>query len=223
MNRRLQHTLIVLALYFWGATAQAHVGFAPNNAYAGARYLATLNIPHGCEDVAGKHYDTVKIEVSIPAAFTSKESPVRPMDAVFGEAVLEKDAEGNVIKLIWTKTVGAKADDSHTYQVSFRGTLPKAPFTVLAFPTTQTCVSNITTAWQGEDAPSLKVLPVRALGWNKYTAQTEMSLEAIKMYFGDAYIVWYQNAAYSANPVTAGLIPTPLMSIPVGGEFWVKY
>lgn len=218
--RRVTNPLLIAAGLFSAASiANAHVSFVANNAYAGKSYVATANIPHGCEDEAGNKYDTLKIEMSIPAGFTS----VRPADATFGPASVEKDGEGNVTKLIWTKTAAAAESDDFLYQVTFRGTLPATALQSLVFTTVQTCAEGKTFAWQGTDAPSLKVLPTRSIGWNKYTAQTALDEATIKAYFADAQIVWSNGAAYSANSVTNGLITTQLTAIAQGADYWVKY
>lgn len=201
--------------------AHAHVSFGPNNAYAGKGYTATINVPHGCSDavVTTTHYDTIKVVVTIPIAMTK----VRPMDSVFGPATFEKDSNGNVTKLIWTKTTAALADDTHLYQFTFKGTLPDTPLKTLEFVTTQTCAGSSSKTWEGADVPKLYILPLRAPGWNKYTAQADIDLATITAFFSEAQIVWAGGAAYSANPVTAGLITAPLTTIPMGTEFWVKY
>lgn len=199
--------------------ADAHVSFVANNAYAGKSYIATANIPHGCSDTNGTQYDTVKVEISIPAGFTG----VRPQDSGFGPAAVEKDASGKVTKLIWTKSAAALPEDTHFYQLSFRGTLPNTPLQSLEFVTKQTCSGNTTKTWEGADVPALRILPARASGWNKYTAQTTINEVTIKAFFADAHIVWSNGAAYSANTVTAGLITNKLTTIPLGAEFWVKY
>jgi hypothetical protein len=215
----MKKTLIAAGLFSVASIANAHVSFVANNAYAGKSYVATANIPHGCEDDAGNKYDTIKIEMSIPAGFTS----VRPADATFGPASVEKDEAGNVTKMIWTKTAAAATSDDFLYQVTFRGTLPANALQSLAFTTTQTCAGDQSFTWEGTDAPALKVLPVRNSGWNKYTAQTALDEATIKAYFADAQIVWSNGAAYSANSVTNGLIITKLTSIAQGAEYWVKY
>jgi periplasmic copper chaperone A len=199
--------------------AQAHVSFVADNAYAGKSYIATATIPHGCEDLVGNKYDTLKIEISIPPEFTG----VRPADSAFGRASVEKDIDGNVTKLIWTKSAPELIEDSNFIQVSFRGTLPNAPLTTLELETTQTCAGATTKTWSGLDAPKLNILPARAPGWNKYTAQSPIDAAMLNTFFKDAAIVWYGSAAYSANPVTNGLISNKLTDIPLGADFWVKY
>lgn len=199
--------------------AHAHVSFVASNAYADTTYLATATVPHGCTDLAGTDYDTLRIEIEIPAGMTD----VRPADAVFGPVTIETDTNGAVTRLIWTKTAAALAGDTHLYQVSFRGRLPNMPLATLAFATTQICAGNTMKSWAGVDAPVLRVLPKRTPGWNKYTAQADVNEATIKAFFGDAQIVWSNGMAYSANPVTAGLIANPLTGIPAGMDYWVKY
>lgn len=202
---------------------QAHTSFvinATSNAFAGKSYAATLNAGHGCEDANGVKYDTERLEVEIPAEVTS----VRPMDAAWGTASVEKNDSGAVTKLIWTRTTTAHAEDSHLYRVQFSAKLPNTPMTTLAFRAVQFCNNGtVETAWEGLEAPTLKLLPTRTPGWNKYTAQADIDETTIKAFFADAYIVWSGNAAYSANAVTAGLITNVLTLIPAGAEFWVKY
>lgn len=219
-------TLTAAVAFSLGAieAAQAHTAFVVNassNAFAGKSYFATLNAGHGCEDAAGALYDTEKVTVEIPAGVTK----VRPMDADWGPAkVEEKDANGNVTKISWTRTAPAHTEDSYLYRASFTATLPNAPMTTLAFRAVQSCNGGqVETAWEGAEAPTLKLLPARTPGWNKFTAQANIDEATIKAFFADANIVWSGGAAYSANPVTAGLITTPLTSIPTGAEFWVKY
>jgi hypothetical protein len=71
--------------------------------------------------------------------------------------------------------------------------------------------------------PKLRILPARAPGWNKYTAQSVIDAAMLSSYFGDAEVVWSSNAAYSANPVTDSMITNKLTEIPQGAEYWVKY
>ena len=201
------------------STAQAHVSFVENNAYAGKSYIAIANVPHGCEDLNALKHDTIAIAISIPAGFTG----VRPADSAFGPATVETDVNGNVTRLIWTKSAAALSEDTHFIQVSFRGTLPNAPMTTLELETTQTCEGNTSKTWSGIDVPKLRILPLRARGWNKYTAQSPIDASMLSAYFSDAEIVWCNNAAYSANPVTQGLITNPLTQIPQGADYWVKY
>lgn len=223
--KRYATSLMTAAGIFLGLVqaVEAHVSFVVNATsipVAGKSYTATLNVGHGCEDAGGTLYDTEILEVNIPPTFTK----VRPMDAAWGAATIEKDMDGNVTKLIWTRTAATQAEDSHLYQVTFKGSLPNEPLTTLGFVATQRCNGGtLETIWEGAETPTLKLLPARLPGWNKYTAQADMDEATLKAYFGDALIVWYNNTAYSANPVTTTLITNPLTAIPAGGEFWVKY
>jgi periplasmic copper chaperone A len=202
-------------------TAYAHVSFVANPAYANKSYIATMNISHGCEDEIGTLYDTLKIEVEIPAGVTS----VRPADMPFFTATVTTDdtPAKNVTKITWTKTVAGRDTDLAFYQPVFRAKMPNTPLTTLAFRTTQSCTGDTTIVWEGLEVPKLNVLPARAAGWNKYTAQSDISLATVQTIFSDALIVWSNNTAYSANPVTSALIKTPLSVIPVGADYWVKY
>lgn len=220
MQVKVKTFIASLALSFaLASTAQAHVSFVANNAYAGKSYIATANIPHGCEDLNAVKHDTIEVAISIPAGFTG----VRPADSAFGPATVETDVNGNVTRLTWTKASAALPVDTHFIQLSFRGTLPNAPLTTLELETTQTCEGNTTKTWSGVDVPKLRILPARAPGWNKYTAQSVIDATMLSSYFSDAEVVWSNNAAYSANPATDGMITNKLTEIPQGAEFWVKY
>lgn len=215
----LQTLMPSLFMLTTAQVAHAHVSFVSNPAYANKTYLAAMNITHGCEDGLGEHYDTLKIDVEIPAGVTA----VRPADMPFFTATVTLDESDNVTKITWTKTIEGRDTDMAFYQPVFRAKMPNAPLTTLEFRTTQTCAGDITTVWENGEVPTLKVLPARAAGWNKYTAQTEISLANVQTYFSDALIVWSNNTAYSANPVTNALIKTPLTVIPLGADYWVKY
>lgn len=209
--------------------AQAHTSFVvteSSKAFAAKSYYGTLNLGHGCTDlVSGAHFDTEKLEVDIPPTATS----VRPVDAEWATAAVVKDQTTPTIitRLVWTKTGPVQLEDSHLYRVSFTVKLPDAPLTTLAFPARQICHNSegveITTPWEGLEAPTLKLLPARVPGWNKYTTQIEINTATIQSFFSDAQIVWSGASAYSANPVTDGLISNKLTVIPAGAEYWVKY
>lgn len=210
---------LTTGLFALTTTANAHMSFVDVKAYAGNQYIAVMNISHGCSDDAGNHYDTVGVEINIPANFTA----VRPMDSTFGPATIEKDTNGQVTQLTWQKSLAALPEDSHFYQVTFRGKLPNTPLKTLTFSAKQICAEGKTTAWEGLDAPTLQVLPVHAAGWNKYTAQTNIDEATLKSFFKGAEIVWSNGAAFSANPVTQGLVTQKLTGIVQGAEYWVKY
>ncbi|AUX40362.1 hypothetical protein SOCE26_017620 [Sorangium cellulosum] len=222
---------------FTATAARAHVSVS-GPAFAGATHEATFGVGHGCDGA-----DTYRVKVQIPAGVTS----VRPMDSTFGKAVLEKNAEGNVTAVVWTKPLAdVLPADTNYYKLALRFKVPDAPFTTLYFPTTQTCRSEggaeTTVEWSdtsGEHghhdpdagtpatspAPALLILPARSPGWNKYTVNEHVHDLSV---FNDALIVWAGKAAYSANPATQSLIMTEpdtevLSQIHPGTEIWVKY
>ncbi|MBK9132085.1 MAG: DUF1775 domain-containing protein [Gammaproteobacteria bacterium] len=196
--------------------AHAHVTFVDATAEAGRSFIAVANINHGCEDELG-NYDTYKVEIELPAGITA-----RPMSSPVGQASV--DDSGDPVKLVWERdSSDVGADDALFYQVSFRFTAPNTPLASLQFRTTQSCAGSTQIVWEGVDAPTLRIVPTHATGWNKYTAQADISLEDIAATFADAQIVWAGSQAYSANPVIADLIQNPLTVITAGTEYWVKY
>jgi hypothetical protein len=142
----------------------------------------------------------------------------------------------------WQKTEAEiLPGDLAYYKLTVRLRVPNAPFTQIAFPTTQTCKSPggetetaLWTATDGDDghgdgpgpAPMLKILPARVAGWNKYTVP--VAIPDLSVFFADARIVWKGTAAYSNNPLTAEQITntmgvTALTSLAAGDEIWVQY
>jgi uncharacterized protein YcnI len=220
-------------------TAEAHVSIVSGPAFAGTSQDVTFNIGHGCNGA-----DTFRVEVRIPEEVTS----VRPLDSVFGKAVLSKDvATGKVTSVTWTK---ASADvlpgDTHLYRFTLRVGLPDKPFTPLFFPTIQSCRASdgteSTQEWIGtttehnhdsdagttpavDPAPYVFLYPERVPGWNKYTVTEHVHDLTV---FKDAQIVWAGTSAYSPNPnVQTMLSQEPntqvLEAIHPGTEIWVKY
>ncbi|MCE9672058.1 DUF1775 domain-containing protein [Myxococcus stipitatus] len=231
-------TLLALAGALAAPVAQAHIA-ASGPAYVNTTADIQFTVGHGCSGS-----DTYRLKVSIPETLTG----VRPLDSVFGKATVEKDANGTVTAIIWTRasTADVLPSDTHAHRVGLRARLPDAPFTTLYFPTTQTCIDatgkELTVDWVGtssghdhgtdsgtpdapEPAPALFLLPARKPGWNKYTVNEHVHDLSV---FDDALIVWSGNKAYSANPVTQGLIAeekdaAALTEIHPGTEIWVKY
>lgn len=240
MFRILSSALVLSGLMF-SELALAHVSFVKdvNNVPASGRSIvATLNIPHGCHDTAGKSYDTNKIEVKMPTDVEL--SSVMPMHSTFGKAKLVKDNTGKITTLVWEQKAEEKQEsDSHLYQVSFRIRLSKknadstttalTPFTTLGFETTQYCgdSNQLSEVWTGADIPTLYIVPTRSIGWNKYTVPSALDLTGTgKNFFSDATIVWKDKEGYSANANTLELIKknaTELKQIPAGSTVWVKY
>ncbi|WP_434046108.1 MULTISPECIES: YcnI family copper-binding membrane protein [Sorangium] len=237
MKIALQSCLIVAGSLFTATAAYAHISVS-GPAFAGATHEASFGVGHGCDGA-----DTYRVKVQIPAGVTS----VRPMDSTFGKAALEKDAEGNVTAVVWTKPLAdVLPADVNYYKLSLRFNVPETPFKTLYFPTVQTCRTADGTETIAEwvdtsgghgshepnpdaptslPAPALTVLPPRAPGWNKYTVNEHVHDLSV---FKDALIVWAGNAAYSPNPSTQSLIMTEpdtevLTMIHPGTEIWVKY
>lgn len=219
------------------SAAKAHISVS-GPAFAGATHEAVFGVGHGCDGA-----DTYRVKVQIPSGVTS----VRPIDSVFGKAVLEKDSEGNVKAVVWTKLPGdVLPADTNYYNLAVRFKVPDTPFKTLYFPTIQTCRTadgtETTAEWtatsgdhdsHGGDtgeaaehpAPALLILPPRMPGWNKYTVNEHVHDLSV---FKDALIVWAGKAAYSPNPVTQSLIEAEpdtevLTMIHPGTEIWVKY
>jgi uncharacterized protein YcnI len=236
MRTALPLTLTAAALLA-ATAANAHISVS-GPAFAGATHEASFGVGHGCDGA-----DTYRVKVQIPSGVTS----VRPLDSVFGKAVLEKNAEGNVTAVVWTKLTGdVLPADTNYYKLAVRFKIPETPFKTLYFPTLQTCRAadgtETTAEWidtsgdhgshdgsSGEEAalpaPALLILPPRAPGWNKYTVSEHVHDLTV---FKDALIVWAGKAAYSPNPVTQSLIEAEpdtevLTAIHPGTEIWVKY
>jgi periplasmic copper chaperone A len=214
------------------STALAHVSVA-GPAFAGKSQVLTFSVGHGCEGA-----DTFRVEVKIPEQVTS----VRALPSLWGEAEISKNDAGIVTSVAWTKD-DVRAEDDQYYQFGIRIGVPETPFTILYFPTTQTCRTadgvESTVEWaalpdeseaapEGEEtspSPSLWVVPPRMAGWNKYTVDAKLDDLSV---FDDAQIVWAGDAAYSANAQTKELIRSEddvdeLSEIKAGAEIWVKY
>ncbi|MCP5017935.1 MAG: DUF1775 domain-containing protein [Ketobacter sp.] len=218
-----------------GANVFAHVSIVSGPFFVGSRSIVTLSVPHGCDG-----YDTIRVEVDIPESFTS----IRPLDSVFGSATFETRDDGSISKILWTKPLGAGKDsDTHYYTMSFRAVLPDTPFAKAYLPTVQHCVDEsgepLSVSWDEvsdahgdhggstKPAPSLTLMPVRHPGWNQYVTTTGQHLHDMSL-FSDAEIVWWNDAAYSSNPVTLQMIEAEvnvgvLSEIHDNATFWVKY
>lgn len=229
--RSCARALLVGTSVMVSSPAWAHVSI-PAPAYAKQSAVVTFNVGHGCEGA-----DTTKIEVSIPKEVTT----IRAVPSYWGDATFVKNDADIVTSVVWSKDKARAADDQY-YSFAIRITVPDAPFTTLYFPTKQTCKaadgSEKVTDWkqlpedvkdsaseEGSPAPALKILPVRAPGWNKFTVAKDVSDLTV---FNDAQIVWKGDAAYSGNPTTVEQIKseegvTELTELKEGDEIWVKY
>lgn len=231
--------LTVAALLLVTGQAQAHIMVA-GQAAAGQSFVATISVGHGCTDDlhAAAKLDTKSVEFEIPEGVTS----VRPMDSVsFGTPIITADGDGNVTAVKYERTnVDLRDGDPAFYQFQIRMKAPDAPFTKLIFLAHQVCGdmaaanADITVDWvsldgTGEPAAMLPVLPARSPGWNKWTTDEHIhGLDNLTFFFGDALILWFDNAGYSSNAETQALIDadadsTALTEMHPGTEFWVRY
>lgn len=230
-------TLILAGILLSSATAFAHITIATGPVQAGKSAKVGLAINHGCNSSSE---DTFKILVSFPAGTFSN---IRPMRSDFGAFAFVKDGNQAITGIEWTKPVGDKrnADDSY-YELTFKATMPNAPFSKIKMDITQTCVDasgNLTTPvhWDdsnaAEPAPRLVIAPARTntIGWNKITipASTTVAAADFGAYFGDALIVWKGTSAFSSNPNTAEQITATsgvtmlTEALAAGDVIWVRY
>ena len=233
MKRRVGTLLAAAAAFLVPAMARAHISVASGPGFANTTQEIVFGVGHGCEGA-----DTYSVKIEIPAGVTS----VRPERSDFGKVSVEKNAAGDVIAISWQKADGdLLASDFGYYKLAVRLKLPNQPFTILYFPTHQTCKASdgtlSTTHWIGtpanaggaeppEPAPALQVVPARKAGWNKFTVPA--AVPDLSLYLGDALIVWKGTAAYSSNPATAELAKTTsgvseLTALQAGDEIWVRY
>lgn len=236
MQRSLHSVFVLGTLTLLGGSAAAHVAISSGPAGANKTSIITFDIGHGCEDVAGNHFDTLKVRVTIPAGVTS----VRGMYNELGKPTILKTGT-TVTAIEWSKPADeAIPDDGGFYQVKLRARTPDAPLTKLKFIVTQTCVdatgAPITSTWDqdegaptGNPAPHLTVVPARVPGWNRVVVARALTQDELPAYFGDAVIVWKGTAAYSANAQTATMIASTTGVTALSGglaandEIWVKY
>jgi uncharacterized protein YcnI len=213
------------------AIARAHVTVSSGPGFANSTQEIVFAVGHGCEGS-----DTYSVKVDIPAGVTS----VRPLTSDFGKVTVEKNAEGDVIAVIWQKPdAELLASDFGYYKLALRLRVPNKPFTTVYFPTHQTCKASdgttLTTHWvttpgttgsTDEPAPELRIVPARKAGWNKFTVPGDIT--DLSVYFSDALIVWKGTAAFSSNAVTTELAKgtsgiTELTELKANDEIWVKY
>ena len=232
-----KQSLIIAGLLASSTSAFAHITVATGPVQAGKSAKVGLAINHGCN---ASSEDSYKIRVDFPAGTFSN---IRVMRSDFGTAVQIKDGNNAVIAIEWTKPDADKrvADDGY-YELTFKATMPNAPFTKVKLDVTQTCVNaaGATTTpvhWDdsnaAEPAPRLVIAPARTntIGWNKITipANTTVATSDFGAYLGDSLIVWKGTSAYSSNPntveqITATTGVTMLAdALAAGDVIWVRY
>lgn len=213
--------------------ALAHISVPSGNGIANATQEVTLGVGHGCEGA-----DTQSVKTTIPAGVTS----VRAMTSDFGKATVVTNSAGIATAVQWDRPASELLPvDTNYYKLTMRVKLPNAPFTIVYFPTEQTCpladggtAVNLWTNTSGmdpqpgepEEAPSVPIVPAHKPGWNKMAVP--VAVADVAVFFSDAQIVWRGTAAYSPNPSVTELITgtagvTALTSLAAGDEIWVKY
>lgn len=211
--------------------ALAHVSVVNTQlpyAVAGKSYELVLAVPHGCgyTDAGGskKDADTTRIEVTVPATFTT---PRPIIDGAFGKPT--RSVNGDTTTFVWTQPTALASDnDDQSYRIGLRGTVAAGTeFTKLVFNTKQFCKNpsggaELVQDWAnyaGSDgsvsnqSPKVKVYPARTPGWNKFNVApaNEIHTQAdvktfLSDFFSDAQIVWVGKGAYSANATTLARI-----------------
>jgi periplasmic copper chaperone A len=231
MKRAVELFLVGAAISLPATIASAHIGVSQG--FANTTHEVTFSVGHGCSGL-----DTSSVKIDIPASVTG----LRTLTSDFGKATVETDATGAVTSVTWQKPdQDLLPADTAFYKLVLRFRVPNTPFATLFFPTHQTCKGLdggvLVSDWIGtmpappdgggpEPAPEMIIVPARTPGWNKWTVP--VAVTDLKKFFGDALIVWKDDAAYSANANTAVLIGTTagvtaLTSLAANDEIWVKY
>jgi periplasmic copper chaperone A len=230
MRRPLALILVLIPVFALG-----HVSVVSNGGLAIANTTQELvfGVGHGCEGA-----DTSSVRATIPSGVTG----VRAMTSDFGKATVTKDSAGIATAVTWDRAPAELlAVDTNYYKLTIRAKLPNAPFTVVYFPTDQTCTQSdggtLVTPWTNtsgvapgpndpEPAPAVALVPAHKPGWNKFTVP--VAVDNLALFFADAQIVWKGQQAFSPNATTTELIAgtagvSALTSIAAGEEIWVKY
>ena len=139
LRAALGAALAAAALLALTGTALGHAEAVPTGTpKAGAAGTIIMHIGHGCEDAAGRTYDTDRIVVQLPAGFTNVTGPKH------AGWVGTVAATGAGTRVQW-KTTGAKLG-KHTHgEFSIRMTYPSRKGSY-GLPTVQYC-ANRSTAW----------------------------------------------------------------------------
>lgn len=213
--------------------ALGHVSVTSGNGIANTTQEVSLGVGHGCEGA-----DTLSVRTTIPAGVTG----VRALTSDFGKATVGLNDAGFASSITWERPASeVMAVDTNYYKLVMRVKLPNAPFTVLYFPTDQTCLQSdggtLVTPWTNtsgmppgptdpEPAPAVAIVPPHKPGWNKLTVP--VAVDNLALFFSDAQIVWKGNQAFSPNASVTELIAATagvsgLGALAAGDEIWVKY
>ena len=228
----MKNIVFTLVIFIVSVPSFAHISIITEPHFSNTYSQFEFAVPHGCQG-----FDTLRLEMTLPSALTR----VRPLDSVFGSAIVQTNDQEEATKIIWTKSTELYESDSHAYTVALRAKTPDTPFVTLYFPVVQVCLdadqNEIQAAWVGMGghdhgaesselpAPSALLNPPRKLGWNNYYIDQHLHDLSI---FNDAEIVWMENSAYSSSDHTMQLILEDenvqlLEMIHPGSEIWVKY
>jgi uncharacterized protein YcnI len=225
--------LLAAVLVFIPLFALGHVSISSGNGIANTTQKITLGVGHGCEGA-----DTLSVRTTIPAGVTS----VRALTSDFGKPTVTQNSAGLATAVTWTRPASEVLDvDTNYYELVMRAKLPDAPFTILYFPTEQTCLQSdggtVVSLWTNtsgmapmpgdpEAAPVIAIVPAHKAGWNKFTVP--VAVPNLAVFFSDAQIVWRGTEAYSPNASVTELIGgtagvSALSSLNAGDQIWVKY
>jgi periplasmic copper chaperone A len=234
MHRKVVSFVAGIATVALPLVATAHVSLISGPGFANTTQEITFGVGHGC---AGA--DTYKIKLDLPTGVTS----VRAMRSDFGKVAFQKDTAGVITSIIWQKPdVELLDEDFGYYKLVVRMRVPNQPFTTVYFPAQQTCrapdgtlsvvnwsmlpTDPVADGGADEPASELRIVPPRQPGWNKFVVPQPIT--DLKVFFGDARIVWKGSAAFSPSATTTELINatpgvTALSSLAANDEIWVKY
>jgi uncharacterized protein YcnI len=121
------------------SAATAHATLAQDQAVTGSYYVATMNVPHGCEGSP-----TLKVRIKIPDGVTGVKPQPKAgwqLETVTGKLDKPYTDHGKTItegvtEVVWT----GKLLDSHFDQFAMQVKLPgAAPGSMIFFPTVQEC------------------------------------------------------------------------------------
>ncbi|MGZ9809852.1 copper chaperone PCu(A)C [Pseudoroseicyclus sp. H15] len=166
MPKLLLSTAAVAALSLsFAGPAAAHVTLAASEAPAGATYMATLRVPHGCDGAAT---DTVR--VTLPEGFyAAKPMPKAGWELEITQGAYETPYNNHGTEMTegpreitWS---GGALEDAWYDEFTVRGSIGPdvAPGTVLSFETVQLC-GDAVESWTGDLAPTVMVTEAAAGG-----------------------------------------------------------
>src|SRR5690349_15485939 len=94
MKRTVAAVLAITGVFLVPGVALAHIAVSSGPGFANTTQEIAFGVGHGCEGA-----DTYSVKIDIPAGVTS----VRPVRSDFGNVSVEKNAQGDVIAVVWQK------------------------------------------------------------------------------------------------------------------------